>query len=446
MVDTMPTRKTAAPEAGRMPSLAGDIRHLIPKLGLRNYWYPAITARKVPKNRPVQVRMLGEDLVFLQAKNGEAVALTDICPHRGARLSEGHVHWKGTVACPYHGWVFDEEGRNVAVLSEGPESRVCGKPGTEAKKYPTRTLKGVVFVWIGDTAPAPIEEDVPEEFFKDNAYILWNDHVVWNTNWLVALENSQDSHVGYLHRDNMQALLGGEVGGAPGPDGYRPIFTGAGLKLDYTQRRGVRRAGVIDVYPNGWRWPKHNYRGVWNWLFAPLLTILRVPSPTPSDPVSWGGGHRLPGMYRFGPQKRPLKSPLDMFKRDDGGLMGMYTRMPVALEPWKTRLWYFHWMEPKNALQKYWWKLTYNTVLRWMGEYNFSAQDGSMMFNQRYDTPEKLSGTDAEVIQWRKLVVTKAYGGRNAPFGYEREKDTGIEERAAAAVLGGKFGRDMNQP
>ena len=30
------------------------------------------------------------------------------------------------------------------------------------------------------------------------------------------------------------------------------------------------------------------------------------------------------------------------------------------------------------------------------------------MINQRYDTPEKLSGTDAEVIQWRRLVVTKA--------------------------------------
>jgi hypothetical protein len=40
------------------------------------------------------------------------------------------------------------------------------------------------------------------------------------------------------------------------------------------------------------------------------------------------------------------------------------------------------------------------------------------MLNQRYDTPEKLSGTDAEVIQWRKLVVTKHFGGRDAPFEY----------------------------
>ena len=40
------------------------------------------------------------------------------------------------------------------------------------------------------------------------------------------------------------------------------------------------------------------------------------------------------------------------------------------------------------------------------------------MLNQRYDTPEKLSATDAEVIQWRRLVVTKHLGGRDARFEY----------------------------
>ena len=35
-----------------IPRLTGDIRHLIPKLGLRNYWYPAITDRKVGSRKP----------------------------------------------------------------------------------------------------------------------------------------------------------------------------------------------------------------------------------------------------------------------------------------------------------------------------------------------------------------------------------------------------------
>jgi hypothetical protein len=30
---------------GAVPRLSGDIRPLIPKLGLRNYWYPAVADR-----------------------------------------------------------------------------------------------------------------------------------------------------------------------------------------------------------------------------------------------------------------------------------------------------------------------------------------------------------------------------------------------------------------
>ena len=433
MVDVVP--RSVQPEQGKIPNLAGDIRHLIPKYGLRNYWYPGMPLHKVPRNRPVKRSMLGEDIVFFRSKDGkDAAALTDICPHRGARLSEGHVHWPGTVACPYHGWVFDESGKNVAVLSEGPESKVCGKPGTEAKKYPTRLLKGVVFIWVGETDPAPIEEDLPPEFFRPTAYMFYNDHIIWPTNWLVALENSLDSHVGYLHRDNMQALLGADNFGAPGTDGYRPIFTGNGFRSG--RATGRPRLNRQDAYPNGWRWPKHNFRIWWSWLFVPMFSITKVPSPIPDDTHRWGGGHKLPGMFRaFGGGLPNRQSP--MFAKGGGGLFGLYTRWPVALDPWRTNLWYFHWTEPKSAIQRWWFWLLYNTMYRWLGEYNFSVQDGSMMWNQRYDTPEKLSGTDAEVIQWRKLVVTKAFGGRNAPFGYEREADTGIEEKAVAPVAAG---------
>ena len=124
---------------GAIPKLSGDIRHLIPKLGLRNYWYPALADSKVGRRKPVKVSMLGEELCLFRGAGGDVVAIQDICPHRGARLSEGDCHYKGTVACPYHGWVYDESGKNVMVLSEGPNSPVCGKAGTEAKAYPTRT-------------------------------------------------------------------------------------------------------------------------------------------------------------------------------------------------------------------------------------------------------------------------------------------------------------------
>ena len=423
---------------GEIPNLSGDIRHLIPKYGLRNYWYPAISAHKVPKRKPVQVSMLGEDLVFFRGKDGTPVALQGICPHRGARLAEGHGHWAGTVACPYHGWVFDEEGKNIMILSEGPESKVCGKAGTEAYVYPTRTLKGVVFAWIGDTKPAPIEEDVPPEFFDDDAYILWNDHVYWPTNWLVSLENSMDSHVTYLHRDNIGALLGSDTLGARDPLGLRPVFTGNGFRQATQPATGPTRVvAKQDHYPGGYKWPKHNTRKWWSWMFLVPLFFGRVPSPQAEDREWWGNGHRLPGMFRTGGIQPPVRGFKKLFAKTGGGLVGMYTRWPVALEPWSTRLWYFHYSRPANRLQRWYYKLIYNTWGRWVAEYNFSEQDGSMMYNQRYDWPEKLSGYDAEVIQWRRLIVTKALGGRYAAYGYDHDREgKGIDERAVEVPIG----------
>jgi hypothetical protein len=92
--------------------------------------------------------------------------------------------------------------------------------------------------------------------------------------------------------------------------------------------------------------------------------------------------------------------------------------MCVPIEENLTRVWYYHCLRPKGALQRFWQRFLYGALHRWIIEYNFSRQDERVMLDQRYDTPEKLSGTDAEVIQWRRLVVTKHFGGRDAPYEY----------------------------
>ncbi len=401
---------SAAPQA--IPKLSGDIRPLIPKLGLRNYWYPAIPAAKVGAKRPVQVQMLGEDLCLFRTAEGDIAAIQDVCPHRGARLSEGDCHWPGTVSCPYHGWVYDRHGKNVAVLGEGPDATVCGQRGTEATVYPVRILKGVVFAWIGDETPAPIEEDVPAEFFDPQMVIYFNDQIYWHTNWEVALENSMDAHVNYLHRNHLQSMLASPVHMPRGATGSKITFTGNGFK-SAVGPRGVS-SPPQDHYPNGWVWPKTRYRRYWAWFFRPFFVFTHVPAP-PLKSDWWGLGHRLPGMFRAG-GGAPRTPAGKQARPRTGGLFGQYTRWPVAVENWRSRVWYFHTTKPANSLQRVWHWLLYWTTYRWLVEYNFSQQDMSVMENQRFDCKEKLSGTDAEVIQWRRLVVTKHFGGRSAAF------------------------------
>jgi len=439
------------PNGGRVPSLSGDIRHLVPKLGLREYWYPLCGAGRVGRRKPLRIRMLGEDLCVFRGKAKDEVhAITDVCPHRGARLSEGDCHFAGTVACPYHGWVFDGRGNNVAVLSEGPGSLVCGKPGTEARAYPTRVLKGIVWVWMGEGEPAPIEEDVPEEYFDSRVHVFFNERIYWRTNWEVGLENTMDAHVQYLHRDYLMTLLGGDgVSPGRGGGGGRPYFTGYGFLIGRGRARpapssnpshngAARRPARQAVYAEGWKWPKHDRRRFWSWLFKPLFYLFGARGPVMKQ-ERWLSGHQLPGMVHGG---RAIESapPRGLFflrpwkvSGDSNISFGLYTRYCVPVEEWRTRVWYMHPVLARTRLILAWNWLVYWTWARWSCDYNFSQQDMSVMLNLRYERPEKLSSTDAEVVQWRRLVVTKHFGGRDHPFDYDNQDESEPAEPALAA-------------
>ncbi len=54
---------SAQAASGAIPKLSGDIRPLIPKLGLREYWYPALPDREVGARKPAKVSLLGDDVL-----------------------------------------------------------------------------------------------------------------------------------------------------------------------------------------------------------------------------------------------------------------------------------------------------------------------------------------------------------------------------------------------
>ena len=372
-----------------------EMRDLIPVRGLREYWYPALPERKVGRRKPVGLKLLGDDLVLFRGKDGRVVALPNACPHRGGSLMHGDCHYPGTVACPYHGWVFDERGECVAVLSEGPESRIPGK--VQARAYPTRTLKGLVFVWMGGGTPVPIEEDVPAEFFEGPETLVFHDIKYWPVNWRVALENALDSHVMYVHRNALLQLL--EPILQFGPLGYRPRFVKDRAVIGYLPHDPTKRPSR-EFYPgvNGF-WPKHRWRFLWLWAFRWRISRRsKVPPFNPDE--QWGmhtiidgasfrsGGHHLPSMFRFnmGPY--------------------MYTRCCVPVDDKTTRVVYYHAVRRRTAPGRLWSTLCFHGFQNWLMNTNFSTQDYRAMAPQRYDTPEKLSGTDAEVIAWRKLLRT----------------------------------------
>jgi phenylpropionate dioxygenase-like ring-hydroxylating dioxygenase large terminal subunit len=88
--------------------------------------------------------------VLFRDENGKVSCLRDRCLHRHAPLSEGVV-LQGKIGCPYHGWVYDSEGRVSSVPSEGPGRQPARK--LCLKSFPAIEQDGCVWVWMGDGAP-----------------------------------------------------------------------------------------------------------------------------------------------------------------------------------------------------------------------------------------------------------------------------------------------------
>ncbi len=376
-----------------MPSTrrSTDVRQLLPVLGLREYWYPALLNKQVGWKKPVFVQMLGQDLCFFRGASGKVVALDNACPHRGAKLSSGHCDVKGTLACFYHGMVFDETGLCVAALGEGPESPMPGK--LRAKTHPTETLKGVVFVWMGKGEPVPIEQDVPEEFFEP-ATLVFNWTSGWISNWRPAVENYADSHVRYVHRNSVLMLMRPVLPPAL-PLRGRPYRVGAhrlaapGRGGDVKQSRSGKGRPYQDFYPLlGATWPKYRWRLLWTWLFEVADRVRRKFREPFQVSEAWDMGQHLPSIVRINYGTH------------------MYSRWAVPVNENETRMFYFHSARRPTWFGRLHERLQWRLFHNWAMNKNFSEQDSPGAIELYYDRPERLSVSDQQTIEWRKMVLS----------------------------------------
>jgi phenylpropionate dioxygenase-like ring-hydroxylating dioxygenase large terminal subunit len=274
----------------------------------------------------------------------------------------------------------------LAVLPEGPESKI---PGTvRTRVFPTRTLKGMVFIWMGEGDPASVEEDVPPEFFDNYTHILFGTEV-WPVNWRQSPENAFDAHVPYVHRDSMRGFM--FPFSASGPRGSRSktingrTVTLADDRVYGRYTRGRRPWQLLYPQLNA-QWPKHDWRRLWTWAFRPA-NLRRSRMPVWENPEEWKPGYHLPAMVR------------NDHKTD------MYTRNTVPIDMDRSRIIYYKAVRPKSTVGWLYEKIHWHVWGRWFQVNNFSVQDFRAMAEQDYRTPEILSATDAVVINLRRLYL-----------------------------------------
>lgn len=409
VVDPLQETLNPLPEDGRSVK---DRRQLVPALGLREYWYPALPSHKVPTRKAVYWKMLGEELAFFRKADGSVAAVSDICPHRGASLSRGRQFYPGTLSCPYHGATFDAEGTCKAFITEGPDSKMVGD--LKVRAYPVQEHKGWVFVWMGREAPAPIEQDVPPEFFEPDTTLVLTTYTYWRSSWILAIENQDDPHNAlYAHRNSLMQLMSPRFR-ARTPTGPRAklIEDRALVILNMNQKYYADENGEIPYqmyYPgvNG-VWPLSKWRKrVWA-LFAPYYKHIvwrpsRLGRKFEVDAEEWGKGRggswHLPSIVR-----RNFNTY-------------MFSRWAVPVDAELSRIVYMHARRTRFAATRValraWWRLYYN----WWNYYNFSGADDKVASPSRYWTPESLSATDSHLVLLRRLITERS---RDAKLRFER--------------------------
>ncbi|MGH7321438.1 MAG: Rieske 2Fe-2S domain-containing protein [Candidatus Rokuibacteriota bacterium] len=169
---------------------------------LRRYWQPVGLSAEV-SDRPVRVRVLGEDLILFRDGRGRVGLVDAHCAHRGTSLHYGRPERDG-IRCCYHGWLFDVEGRCLDQPCEPPESTYKDK--VRQPWYPCREYHGLIFAYLGplERMPAFPRWDLMEEgdgvVVADGTSYGLGGGAILDCNWLQTFENVMDPfHVSVLH-------------------------------------------------------------------------------------------------------------------------------------------------------------------------------------------------------------------------------------------------------
>jgi len=194
---------------------------------LRRYWQPVGLGQDVTPDHPVKrVKIMGEDLVLFRATNGTYGLLGEHCSHRGASLYYGFLEDEG-LRCPYHGWLYDQNGRCVEQPFEPTQSMM--KHVIRHPAYPVEALGGLLFAYMGPAEKKPLLPRWDVLVWEDGQRTIRLQETL-ECNWLQAQENSADvTHTYFLHAETMKqrGIQGGAYFGRPFEQyGFQPFEFG----------------------------------------------------------------------------------------------------------------------------------------------------------------------------------------------------------------------------
>jgi phenylpropionate dioxygenase-like ring-hydroxylating dioxygenase large terminal subunit len=278
----------------------------------------------------------------------------------------GSQEFPGTWTCCYHGWTFDlRTGMLVAAITDGPDSPICGK--VAVRTYPVEERLGIVWIYVGDNPPPPVETDMPSELLQPNTAVLGR-ITVRAGNWRFGAENGfDDGHAKYLHRKSLWVIRR-----------LMPAWTRIHVEPigEGWITRVAEEVHFETDYPNLGRWPRvppWKSRGR-----SGARTSIRLPSMLRVEYSKWSH-------FEWWVGRQPDEHIYVQLVAQQGGFL---RRLIFRLYYWLWVRWIFHGL--------------------------FNDED-RLMVDVMDAPPERLYRPDISITEWRKLCEAQSRGRPQSP-------------------------------
>jgi phenylpropionate dioxygenase-like ring-hydroxylating dioxygenase large terminal subunit len=160
--------------------------------------------------------LLGERAVVMRGADGVVRAFHNLCRHRGARVVDGvQGHCKGSVVCPFHGWVYNLDG-SLRGASQPKSFGMLDRKDFGLKPIEMEMFHGFIFLRFSPgpqpgvaTLLAPFDADFAAYDLKSIAPVTVPD---WSTdlpvNWKSVRDVDNEGYHVPLAHPGLQDLYG----------------------------------------------------------------------------------------------------------------------------------------------------------------------------------------------------------------------------------------------
>lgn len=320
----------------------------------RKLWLFAAFRTTLSEPNAFVTKELGGLPVLIQNCDGEIRAFENLCPHRQMPL-QMEAFGQARMVCPYHGWVFDEDGRVKTI----PHEKTLYAYSSEEReslclrRYAVKEVGNLVFINL-NSDPIPFDSQFSHELQGKlreisshfGAQAIHAD-LLANYNWKLNYENVLDyNHVPYIHPKTFQPLLRDGISDErQGLPKEKPISVEARLvDQSFWTRSPIRiekwpwhemvdRYGDGDYYYNFFLFPNVNFISLGGLTF--LLQQFHPLSPNQTEVrftlSAAREKRRLPGLPAI--LWGHMKSEVSVLNEDLSYLESLQTRLHTGAKP-----------------------------------------------------------------------------------------------------------------